>query len=152
MRVSLTVRVDALEAMAALGSIKERIKDMSPAMQRVASIMQSSVEKNFDAEGRPKWHPLHPLTIRDRMRQGYWPGKILHRTGALRASIAQYFDSRRAGVGTNLKYAAVHQYGELTSIKGRRALIPARPFLKLTDEEMGEITNVINDYLLGGLK
>ncbi len=152
MRVSLTVRVNDKEARTVLSSIQSRIKDMRPVMRRISGLMYSSVMKNLEVEGRHKWQSLHLMTIMQRIKEGYWPGKILHRTGTLRASVAQYFDGQKAGVGTNLKYAAIHQYGGTTTIKGRHAIIPARPYLKLTDDETGEIYQWINDYLTGGLK
>jgi phage gpG-like protein len=45
-----------------------------------------------------------------------------------------------AEVGTNVVYAATHQFG--------RGAIPARPFLMLQDEDRPAICDVLRDYML----
>jgi len=49
-------------------------------------------------------------------------------------------------VGTNVKYAPIHQFGGRAG-KGHRARIPARPFLSLTDEDKDEIVEVLKGFL-----
>jgi phage gpG-like protein len=126
------------------------------------------VEDNFAAEGRPGWQELHPGTIAGRRKSGHWPGQILQRTGQLAASVQMAWDSNSAVVGTNVAYAAIHQFGGQTKPhvirpKFKRALafggvvvrqvqhpgskIPARPFLALTPEDGEDLIADAEDFL-----
>jgi len=49
--------------------------------------------------------------IKQREKKGYWPRKILKRTGQLKRSIISRAYEKTAEVSTNLVYAAIHQYG-----------------------------------------
>ncbi|SOZ12075.1 phage virion morphogenesis protein [Cupriavidus taiwanensis] len=77
-----------------------------PVMRRVAGVMADAVEENFAQQGRPKWLGLAPAT---RKRRG--DGKILEDSGRLASSIVSQVDSDSAAVGTNVRYAAIHQFG-----------------------------------------
>jgi len=120
--------------------------DRRKIMRIIAGLMKHAVEENFEKEGRPKWPPLSPVTIKARQMKGYWPGKILQQTGGLASSISSYSDNDKAVVGTNVVYAAIHQFGGKAG-KLRKVNIPARPYLQLTDEDMEEILKAIKDYL-----
>lgn len=134
-----------------------------PLMREIAGIMESAVEDNFAAQGRPKWMGLHPQTAAKRPG-----GKILQASGRLASSIVKAVDASSATVGTNVKYAAIHQFGGQTKphvirAKNKKALffgghfaksvnhpgskIPARPFLSLTATDMSEIEQAALNYL-----
>lgn len=130
--------------------LAKRAGDLSPVMRRIAGILHDAVEENFERQGRPGWVPLKPRTIRQRAKFGYWPGKILQRRGELAASISRRFDARSAAVGTNRIYAAIHQFGGQAG-RGRKVTIPARPFLAVTDQDLGEIAAAIQNYLTKGV-
>jgi phage virion morphogenesis protein len=80
-------------------------------MQRISGILGSGIERNFAAEGRPKWQDLAPSTKRARARKGKWPGEILRVTGQLATSIQEFFTATSAGAGTNKIYAAIQNFG-----------------------------------------
>lgn len=77
-----------------------------PLMQAIAGIMADAVEENFAQEGRPQWLGLAPATRK--RRDG---GKILQDSGRLASSIVARAEADSAVVGTNLRYAAIHQLG-----------------------------------------
>jgi len=129
-----------------LEKMVELAVDRRKIMRIIAGLMKHAVEENFEKEGRPKWPPLSPVTIKARQMKGYWPGKILQQTGGLASSISSYSDNDKAVVGTNVVYAAIHQFGGKAG-KLRKVNIPARPYLQLTDEDMEEILKAIKDYL-----
>ncbi|NTU42937.1 MAG: phage virion morphogenesis protein [Nitrospirales bacterium] len=132
-----------------ISELQRKSRDLSPAMRQIAGIMMRAVEDNFEAEGRPKWPGLRPSTIKQRQREGKWPGKMLQKSaGGLASSISRRSDSSSATVGTNKVYAAIHQFGGKAG-RGRKVTIPARPFLQLTDEDMGEIKDVLMRYVRG---
>jgi len=94
-------------------------------------------------------------------------GKTLVQTAQLRNSIRTKSDASGFAVGTNVKHAATHQFGEKGRIiraKRAKALrfqidgdwfvkkkvkikIPARPYLGLDDDDMAEIKAAIEDFL-----
>ncbi len=94
-------------------------------------------------------------------------GKTLIRSSQLRNSIHSQSDASGFAVGTNVKYAATHQFGESgrmvrarrkkvlrfrldgrwISKKQVRIQIPARPFLGLSDEDMQELKDTVEDFI-----
>lgn len=125
-----------------------RVIDRRPLMRNIAGIMHHAVEENFAKEGRPKWTPLSQKTIQARQKKGYWPGRILQMRGELAASISQAYSNDEAVVGTNKVYAGIHQFGGKAG-RGHRANIPARPFLKLTEQDLNDIKEAVIEYLRG---
>jgi len=94
--------------------LKKKLSGDRELMLSIAETMRVSVLKNFGTEGMrlgKKWQRLSPATIKQRQKKGYWPGKILQRTGRLKKSIKSRADKTTASVSTNLVYAAIHQYG-----------------------------------------
>jgi phage virion morphogenesis protein len=106
-------------------------------MRQISEIMRDAVEENFEQEGRPKWKPSKRA-----QKQG---GKTLQDTGSLASSISMKFTRNTAVVGTNKKYAAIHQFGGKAG-RGRKVTIPARPFLRLTNEDLEEIKTTILEH------
>lgn len=96
-------------------------------------------------------------------------GKTLVQTAQLRNSINSRSDASGFAVGTNLKYAATHQFGEpgrTIRARKKKALrfqvdgkwvskkqvtirIPARPFLGLSDDDMQELKATVEDFIQG---
>lgn len=149
-----------------LQRMRGRVERLRPFMREVKDIMLDAVEENFAQQGRPKWVPLKPATLAARGGNS----RILQRTGRLAASISGRYSDKEAVVGTNVKYAAIHQFGGKTAahvIRPRhaRALfwtgaahpvarvnhpgskIPARPFLKLTDSDRAAIVEAAKTFL-----
>lgn len=93
------------ELIHALSKLAQHVKYNVPLMRTIAGTMQSAVDQNFEAGGRPAW-----LGVKGRP-----DGKPLIDSGALRNSIHSSWDNNEAQVGTNLKYAAIHQFGGKTS-------------------------------------
>ncbi|MCI9121152.1 MAG: phage morphogenesis protein [Oscillibacter sp.] len=94
-------------------------------------------------------------------------GRTLIQTAQLRSSIHSRADASGFAVGTNVKHAATHQFGEpgrtirarrkkalrfqvggkWISKKQVRITIPARPFLGLSDEDMQEMKATVEDFI-----
>lgn len=128
----------------------------------IGSAMRSSTLDRFkrskDPEGK-KW--------KTSIRAASEGGKTLIKTAQLRNSIHTKSDTSGFAIGTNLKYAATHQFGEQgRTIRAKKAKalrfqmggqwvskkkvkvnIPARPFLGLSDEDMQEIKGTIEDFI-----
>lgn len=103
-------------------------------MRRLAGTMRYAVAQNFKQGGRPEW-----LAVK------YRSGIPLNDTGALRQSIDELSDNDTALVGTNMVYAAIHQFGGWAG-RNNKVFIPARPFLQLTNEDKQDLLDDVQDY------
>lgn len=144
----IEIKIEDSEFRKNIEELIKRALDRRPLMRKIAGIMHHAVEENFAKEGRPKWSPLSPKTIQARQKKGYWPGRILQMRGELAASISQTYSNDEAVVGTNKVYAGIHQFGGKAG-KGHRANIPARAFLKLTEQDLNDIKEAVIEYLRG---
>ncbi|MBR0253933.1 MAG: phage virion morphogenesis protein [Synergistaceae bacterium] len=122
-----------------LNLMSNNLRDLTPFWQLVGSyIKKQTVNERFNKEQSPsgeKWKPLkHPSKKKGKR-------KILTDTGTLRRSINFKANHDSAVVGSNLKYAAVHQFG------GRKKNIPARPFLGVNASEMKHISQMLSLYI-----
>ena len=157
----IEIKVENAAAVTAMERLAAAAQNRAPLMRSLAGIMADAVEENFAQEGRPKWLGIQPNPRRD-------GGKILQDSGRLAASIVSSSDNDGAVVGTNVKYAAIHQFGGQTRAhiirpRNKKALafggrvvkqvnhpgskIPARPFLNLTEVDLDEMEGTAEDYL-----
>ena len=103
-------------------------------MRRLSETMHKGVRDNFRAGDRPKWLGLK-----------YRNGKPLNDTGALRNSFSTFSDNDTALVGTNLVYAAIHNFGGMAG-RGRKVRIPQREFLVLSNDDKQALMDDVQDY------
>lgn len=141
----IEVKIDDKQLQQALKRFADKTSDLTPLMQNIAGIMEDSVEENFEQEGRPKWQKLSPVTVKQRRKKGYWPGRILQIRGELASSITSDYDSNSAIVGTNKKYAAIHQFGG-DARRNKKVKVAARPYLKLGEKETNKINRSILNF------
>lgn len=134
----IKIDIDDREVKKELTRLAGVVQDRRPLMRKIAGIMKDAVEENFEQEGRPKWKPSKRA-----MKQG---GKTLQDTGQMAASVSEDYDNDSAAVGTNKKQAAIHQFGGKAG-RGKKATIPARPFMKLTDSDLEEIKEAVKEHL-----
>lgn len=160
MSVSIDIKVSDQGVRQLLEKIRQRLGNLKPAMSVIGQIVRTSVVKNFETGGRPRWKPS-----RRAVQQG---GQTLVKTGRLMRSITAKAGKDSVSIGTNVIYAAIHQLGGRTGPhviepKRKKALrtpyglfrrvrhpgstIPARPFLAVQDEDWREIKAALNDYL-----
>lgn len=167
----ITIKLDGADAVRErLREISSRMSNLSPILKaigdRVAEQTKRRVESQGPAPDGTPWAPLKPATLARKKH-----AKILTESGHLRDSIRyQLAGSNTVTVGTNLVYAAIHQLGGRTpartilpvrkkalywpgaahpvkSVSHPGSLIPARPFLGLSDRDSREIIDMINDYI-----
>lgn len=167
----IDIKIDNAHVNATLERLAKAAAHPGPMMPLIAVIMHDAVMENFSQEGRPKWLGLKPATIAQKRKMGYGDKILIRRGGgqALYSSITMQSDDTSAVVGTNIKYAAIHQFGGKTRphrivAKNKKALlfgngimrravnhpgsaIPARPFLKLTEGDEEKIVRNVEDYL-----
>lgn len=133
-----------------LGKIIQSLENRQPLMRRLSGTMYSAVMQNFDAGGRPAWQGI-----------SHRNGKPLNDTGALRGSISESASSDEAVVGTNLIYAAIHQFGGVIRAKNapylmvpigngfrrvKQVTIKPRPYLSLTMQDEADLLQDAQEY------
>ncbi|HJA79948.1 MAG TPA: phage virion morphogenesis protein [Candidatus Desulfovibrio intestinavium] len=115
-------------------------------MDSIGEALVSGTLKRFDDEEDPtgkKWKPSARATAEG--------GQTLTDTATLRRSIEYATTSDKVMVGSNLRYARIHQKGGKTG-KGHKVDMPARPYLGVSAEDMDEVRAVMTDFLKGAFK
>lgn len=172
----LVMKLDASEAQKTLAGILSRMGDKRPALRVIAETIRTSVRKTFGVGGRPQQWKQSARAVRE-------GGQTLIKSGRLMNSIfgqshPDHIEEIRADsvtVGTNVKYAAIHQLGGKIGARvilpvGKKALfwpgarhpvkkvnwpgatIPARPFLAIQDEDWASIKEQLSRVFLAGGK
>ena len=135
----IEIKIDNNDVERKLLELAQKSENLRPLMKNIAGIFASATEENFKNEGRPdKWTELSEATKKQRTKQKKWPGQILQVSGQLASSISTQYDDESAVIGSNLDYAAIHQLGGQAG-KNKKVEIPARPYLKLTEDDFDEI-------------
>jgi len=166
----IVIKIDDAEVKKALNDLAARMADPSPVMKVIGEYMIRSTEDRFRSQGPAPdgmpWARLSQGTLARKKNP-----KILTESGALRGGIHYQLRGTNAvliGPGTNIPYAAIHQLGGKTAAhvilpRNKKALktpygifkkvnhpgsvIPARPYLGVSDKDSGEIVGIINNYL-----
>jgi phage virion morphogenesis protein len=108
-----SVTVDDARLVAVLRDLQARCGNLKPVMQTVGQTLVTQADLGFRAEKDPwgtPWKKLKAATLR--ARRGRRKGaKILRDTGRLAGSINYRATADSVTVGTNVIYAAIHQFG-----------------------------------------
>jgi phage virion morphogenesis protein len=148
----ISIHVKDADAQKMLEQLASKIKDIRPVYMDFGAHMERSIQKNFDAQGRPvRWKPLKPMTLFSSIsqRKTYYKGgrftaagrkaltgrKVLTDTARLRNSIHSTATSQNLRIYTNVEYAAIHQFGGKTrphkiTAKNAKALLVYPFFFK----------------------
>lgn len=160
MAARITITVDDAEVQAALAEASRRAADLTPLMDRIGAALVSSTQRRFEAQAGPDGVPW-----RRSLRATAGLGQTLLDSGRLRQSITHRAERDQVDVGTNVLYAAVHQFGATIRAKTGRGLrfrvgdrwvtkrqvtIPPRRFLGLDDEDRDEIVTLSTAWLRPG--
>jgi len=114
----------------AVGNIQaagDRARHMRPAFEVIAQHLRNGVIRNFRHEG---WWPSRWQKSAAATKRG---GRTLTDNGILKDSIHPTSTDTYAMVGTDLVYAAIHQFGGRCG-RNHATLLPARPFLPVDAE------------------
>lgn len=137
-----------------LREIGERAEDLTPLMDMIGSQLVTSAQRRIsDTNTGPDGIPW-PQSLRAKEAGG----KTLYAAGILRDSITYRAQAREVEVGSNLHYAAIHQFGGdiVPRIAGAltfrlangqmvtcgKVTIPARPYLGISAEDEEILTDV----------
>ncbi|TDT86401.1 phage virion morphogenesis protein [Pseudodesulfovibrio indicus] len=150
MSVTLQVSMGELERLAsrigALGNL-----DTRPLMDEAGALLESQTRRRIDEEktapdGTP-WEPWSESYAASR----HHGQSLLNASGALLDSIAYAVGIGGDHVewGSNLVYAAAHNFGLDMSLVGsrRRITIPAREYLGLSVENEEDLAALVDDFI-----
>jgi phage virion morphogenesis protein len=130
--------------------VMAHMADMTPVMREIGEIVDESVQRNFEEHRAPDgtpWAPLAESTRRQKAKRGRNPDDILIMSRILMGSLHPEAYPDRMEMGTDIIYAAIHQFGGLAG-RGHSVEIPERPFLGVRDEDWLEIKAAVLVFLV----
>lgn len=152
-------RFDGTAAIEHLSGLVDAINDPSPLLAELGEYGLRSTRARFKTQTAPDgtaWAALQPWYQREKRRN---KNRILTLNGYLRGQMTwQLVGDRTVEIGSNLPYAAVHQFGATIKPRAAKVLmfrghvaksvtIPARPYLGLSDEDRSEIVERTLEWL-----
>lgn len=158
--VRIEIRPEGIdETLAFLSETAERTDDSFGLFDAIGPALVSSTQMRFEEEKDPEGNPWP-----DSLRKMLLGGRTLTETGALAASITHEATAGSVAIGTNLIYAAIHQFGGTIRAKTGKGLrwrapgnggwvrkdqveMPRRAFLGLDDGDAAEIRALCADWL-----
>lgn len=137
------VEIDGATLNAGLARMAAVLADPSTAMDQVGRYLVASTLRRFERERAPDGSPW--LKSARALAEG---GRTLTDTGRLRGSIAHTVTDggRAVEVGSNVIYAAIHQFGGRAG-RGRKAKLPARPYLGIDERDRTNILLIVSRAL-----
>ena len=106
---------------------EQAARDPSGLMPRLGEYLQASTEKRFKTQTAPDGTPWAPLKQRYARRKRYNKDTVLTLRGYLRSYIHyQVMGADAVEVGSNQKYAAIHQFGGEIDKPERQAAVRYR--------------------------
>lgn len=167
----IVVKIDGLDAVRErLNEVAKRMENLSPIMKAIGERITRQTWERFNAGGpAPDGSPWAKPKSPNPKRRG-----TLRVTDMLRDSINYRLrGSNAVEVGTNLVYAAIHQFGGRTSprtilpsrkkalfwpgaahpvrsVKHPGSVIPARPFLGVSADNSAELLGLIDEWIMNG--
>lgn len=131
------------ELVATLNQMMKNSSDLTPALSQIGEYLQASHHARFQLEVAPDgtpWEPLAPETIKRKKGED----RILQDKGYLRDQLSYETTLNQLLFGSNLEYAATHQFGR------EEGGIVQREFLGLTSgpwNDGEEILAILQDHL-----
>lgn len=152
---------------------------MKKALAESGAYMLKSIDTNFRVGGRPKWPALSKATITNRMfskkQKSKGAAAILQDTGRLKNSMVYKVEGDSVKIGTNVEYAAVHQFGHKgirlpdiypkrkkvlswvnpqtgarvfrKMVRAHTVVIPQRAFLLFQDKDIAVIEKIFVEHI-----
>ena len=140
---TVSVEIEGAALSAALARMVAALADPSAAMDQIGRYLVASTLRRFERERAPDGSPW--LRSARALAEG---GQTLTDTGRLRGSIAHTVTDggRAVEVGSNVIYAAIHQFGGRAG-RGRKAKLPARPYLGIDERDRTNILLIVSRAL-----
>lgn len=136
----IKIEADAITEL--LKDISSDLKDLSPLMKVARVAMKNIVNENFETEGTAtgeKWKEWSDKYKKLRLKKGK-TGNILSLDGYLKRSITAKSGKDWAMIGTNKKYAAIHNFGGDIKRHGKKiGTMPQREFMRFDNNALNDL-------------
>lgn len=136
--------VTTIEQLKKLLELKKKLskEEILEYLDTIGVYMESSVRKNFELGGRPKFVPLKPATLKRKKGEA-----ILVESGALSLGVTHEVDESEPAVyigpsGPASKYARTHNQGD------EKRGIPERTFLLVQPEDNAYINQFTGNSIM----
>lgn len=148
------IEVDDRNVRIALGRFRLALGQKWELMRQIGAMMLVSVRRTFRTEGVPSgsWPGLAPSTIKSNPKLYGRGHKLLVLSGRLLNSISFRTTPGTVVIGTNLKYAAVHQFGSRDFGFGARTAEQAASTVKVGAHSYSRISAELGTGKLAGRK
>lgn len=138
-------------------NMADKITDTHNLLEGIGSMLVRNTEKRFQKEESPKGDKW-----KKSQRAIQQNGKTLTNKGQLKDSISSQVQGKTVQVGTNEKYARIHQFGGEIKPKNKKALsfktannnvtakkvtMPPRPFIGISDNDIDDAKGIIADFM-----
>ncbi|NNG44982.1 phage virion morphogenesis protein [Pseudoalteromonas sp. NEC-BIFX-2020_002] len=130
-----------------LTQLVKNLDNLAPALGNVGEHLMLTHRDHFDEQRSPDgdpWQALSPDYAKSKKKN---KDKILRLNDILRDTFAYNVGDESLEFGTNMEYAAIHQFGGTSDMIPRLAVIPARPFLGLSQDDEKEVIEILSDFL-----
>lgn len=141
---TLTAELTGLSSLTkALNQLMTQAGNVEPALAQIGEYLLESHQSRFQLEIAPDgtpWLPLAPETLARKKGED----RILQDQGTLRDTLSYTVLGNELLFGSNLEYAATHQFGR------EEDGIEARPFIGITDgpwQDTTEMLAILRDHL-----
>jgi phage virion morphogenesis protein len=160
----VVITVDDADVRARLGALQAAGGDLAPVLDDIGAQLAQHVLLRFEAGTGPGGTPWKPSARA--LAEG---GQTLLDSGRLRDSITHRVGGDTVEIGSDVVYAAIHQFGGTIRAKtakglaftlpwlktktddGRRVVqsvtIPARPYLGFDDDDRAAVLGIVADHL-----
>lgn len=156
----IVISIDDNPVRRGLGRLAARLSDLYPVLDTIGASIAAETVQHFEAGASPDGNPW-PVSLRARIQSG----QTLVDTGRLVQSISHQVaaDRQSVSVGTNVEYAAIHQFGGVIRpvrakalkfrlptgqwVHAQRVVMPARPYLGIGWGERETILDTIAHWL-----
>lgn len=134
--------------------------DTRPVMSAIGTALVGSTQRRFATQTDPEGN--HWLAVNSDYAATKRNVRILTESGRLRSSINSRPSQDEVRIGTNVVYAAIHQFGGTISAKGggflsfriggqfvkvRSVKIEARPYLGISADDREEVSDIVFGFV-----
>lgn len=117
--------------------------DQAQLMDDAGALLESSTRDRFDTKTAPDGSAWVPWSERYDNTRHHGVHSLLIEGGGLRDSIASYATGEEAAVGSNMVYAAIHNFGG----EPVGSNIPERPYLGVSDEDERDLGDLVAAHI-----
>ena len=141
MSTAALVRIEGIERVNRLMARLAGVADRSDMLERAAAMVESQTRRRIsDEKASPDGTPWAPWS--DGYAATRHGGQSLLQAEGYLMDIMTYsigLGAHAAYVGSNMIYAAIQQHGGTAQMAPGPAAVPARPYLGISDENLGDI-------------